>query len=1264
MDFLRPTRLPVPPVPGGELTVQAPPEVPRAAPVNPLARLLPVAMVVAAGGMMVLYFTSGAGGPRNPMVMAFPAMMVLSLIGTLVYGARGTTRAAELNQGRGDYLRYLDGVDHAARETASAQHHSSHWTHPDPSHLWSLVGGRRMWERRPADDDFCHVRVGVGSRPLRTRLVVPDSPPLAESDPVTSAAVRRLVAARSTVDDVPVVAALPGATLIHVDGDPDMARALVRAVLCQLSVLHGPDHLAIAAVGDDATRPQWEWLKWLPHHEHPIDADAAGPARMTYAAVTDAEQHLGARVNKRCVVVVDGAEAVVAQRLCSPAHTVLAVGPPAGAPTAASRWYVDRAAITIDDATRAQPDLLSLDEARACARRIAAYRPAATGHPDFTGGAGAADWPGLMGLGDWARLDPATVWRQRGDADALRVPIGVCERGRPVLLDIKEAAQHGMGPHGLCIGATGSGKSEFLRTLTLGMIAAHPPDRLNLILIDFKGGATFLGLDRAAHVSAVITNLADEAHLVARMKDALSGEVNRRQEALRAAGNLADLTEYQRARAHRPDLAPLPAVLIVVDEFSELLSQHPDFAELFVAIGRLGRSLGMHLLLASQRLDEGRLRGLDTHLSYRVCMKTFSASESRAVLGVPDAYHLPGAPGAAYLKTADGELTRFQTAYVSGPYPGARTDAPPSPTARVFTAAPTPSDPAGSRRPTQSERSVLATVLSRLAGHGPAAHRVWLPPLRHSPSLDAMLDLGPVDPLAVPVGLIDSPFEQRRDPLTVDFSGAAGNVAVIGGPRSGKSTTLRTVALALAATHRPRDVQLYCLDFGGGALSSLRALPHVGAVASRHEGDLVRRTVAEVEAVLRAREIRFREQGIDSIAEFRRRRAAGDMADPLGDVFLIVDGWSTVRQEFEAVEGAVTALAVRGLAFGVHVAIAASRWAEIRPALKDQLGTRIELRLGDPAESEMDRRRARTLADCPPGRGITRDGKDITIALPRLDGVRSAVGLPEAIAAAAELLRARHPGEQVAPVALLPDRIDRDTLPAGAAGTGLLLGLGERRLRPVTVDFAEQPHLIVLGEAACGKTATLRTLCTEIVRANDPDAAQLVIVDYRRTLLGVVESDHLGAYVMSAAGLSSQLPTLLERLRARLPGDDVTQRQLRTRSWWAGPEIYVVVDDYDLVAGAGGGGLAPLLDYLPHARDIGLHLVVARRSGGAARALFDPVLTTLRDVGSMGLLMSASPEEGMLLGSTRPSLLPPGRATLITRADDPQLVQVAWTEEP
>ncbi len=1259
MEFLIEPRLPTPSTAAGELVVQAPPAVPRDVPGNPLSRLLPVAMVVATVGMMVLYFTSGASAMRNPMFMFFPVMMLGSLLGTVVSGARGGSRVAEINQDRRDYLRYLASLDSTIVTTTEDQRLSLSWNHPDPSLLWMMVGGRRMWERGPDDADFGHVRIGLGAQCLSTPLVMPELGAVEELDPVTSMELRRLKRRRSMVPDLPVSIALKEIAAITVSGDPLVTRSLLRAVICQLAVLHGPRDLHIAAAVDPLTAAEWDWLKWLPHHQHSYAVDDGGPARLTYNSLSSAESALANCDGCHAVLLIDGGLVTGSERLFTPRGiagvTILDLGTSCDDVAALHLVVSDdelSARDDVGDEALARPDTMTAGQAVACARRMSRYEQAATTIEGATRISPSIGWSELMGIADVGGIDATTIWRStRGPERMLRVPIGVSEHGQPVELDIKEAAANGMGPHGLCIGATGSGKSEFLRTLTLGMITAHSPDTLNLVLVDFKGGASFLGFERAPHVAAVITNLADEAHLVARMRDALAGEITRRQELLRAAGNFANVAEYDRARAGRTGLAPLPALFIVVDEFSELLSHHPDFIDLFIAIGRLGRSLGMHLLLASQRVDEGRLRGLESHLSYRVCLKTFSAGESRSVLGVPDAYHLPNTPGTAYLKTGADDPLRFQTAFVSGPDDtvarrSAGLAAVPAP--MLFTAAPMGrtafgTEQAAERSPASS-RTVLDTVLDRIEGRGSPAHPVWLPPLTESPALDHLLERGgALVPLTVPIGLVDCPFEQRRELLVAQLAGAAGNVAVVGGPRSGKSTALRTLILALAEAHDPRDVQFYCLDFGGGTLSSLLPLPHVGSVAGRRDVDVIRRTVVQLESLLRSREAR--RSSPDSITT----------NDRYGDVFLVIDGWSAIRQEFDTMEAPISALAAQGLSYGIHVVVSASRWAEIRPALKDQIGTRIELRLGDPADSEMDRKRARELGQSPPGRGITRDGRELVIALPRFD------------AAAADRLRTRFSGRVAPPIEVLPERVEYDAVLARWRGlrptTQILVGVGETELEPIALDFAAESHLIILGQGECGKTATLRTLCRDIVATNTPESAQLFIVDYRRGLLGVIESDHLAAYTPSAAALTPQLSALMQRLQGRMPGADVDQQQLRTRSWWSGPEIYLVVDDYDLVAAPNGTNpLAPLLDFLPHAKDLGLHVVAARRSGGAARGMFDPVLGRLRDLGCMGLMMSASPDEGVLLGSVRPSKLPPGRGTLVTRAHPEQLIQIAWTE--
>ncbi|CDO87109.1 secretion protein EccC [Mycobacterium triplex] len=1210
-----------PQVAAADIVVAAPPELPH--PTSPLMRLLPVGMSIATLGVMALALLSSPAATRNPAWLAFPMMMLVSVVLTSI-AQRGRRHGGGIGAGRADYLGYLTRLRRSVTETAAAQRASLTWDHPDPAALWALIGGPRMWERRSSDPDFCLVRVGIGTRPLSGRLIAPEIEAGQRTDPVTAAAAQRFVRTHEAIADVPIAVDLTATAALTVDGDLAQVRALLRAMICQLAVLHPPDQLLIAAVIEGPNRAHWDWLKWLPHNQHPAATDSVGTARMMYQSVAEARSALAdtGRPSHVVVIVEQARRGEFGSAGDLAGATVIETGPGrVGSPVTVAEAGSVRAL--------ARPDQMDSLDATICARRLAAYRVGSAS--DRVGDSG---WPGLVKLDDVAHFDPITLWRSRDHRDRLRAPIGNTVDGLPLELDIKEPAEHGMGPHGLCVGATGSGKSELLRTVALGMMARNSPEVLNLLLIDFKGGATFLDLADAPHVAAVITNLSDEAPLVARMRDALVGEMNRRQQLLRTAG-CASVAAYEQARRAGATMTALPALFIIVDEFSELLSRHPDFADMFVAIGRLGRSLSMHLLLASQRLDEGRLRGLEAHLSYRICLKTLSAGESRIVLGTPDAYELPNTPGAGFLRSGSGELIRFQTAFVSAPGDLARGAAPPRPpapaTVQLFTAQAVGPIARAADSECSSAPTILRTVLQRLSGHGPPAHRVWLPPLGSAPPLNSLLGDAGSGRLRVPIGIIDRPLDQCRAPMMVDLSGAAGNVAVVGAPQAGKSTALRTLITALAAAHDPGQVQFYCLDFGGGTLASLRTLPHVGAVASRAEPQLVARMVAETESTLRSREIGCCERS--------------------ADIFLVVDGWSSLRKEHPEAEETITAVAAQGLSFGVHVVLSASRWAEIRPSLKDQIGTRIELRLGDPADSELDRKRAHEVPRDRPGRGLSHDGLHMVVARP-ID---------------ADELACRNVESAAPPIPLLPTRVSHHVVVEQAddgVNMQILVGLEERRLRPVAIDFERHSHLLILGDNECGKTATLRTLCREVARTKTAAQAQLLIVDFRRTLLGVVESQHLGGYAMSPTALRALLPDLLDRLQDRMPPADVTQQQLRTRSWWSGPDVYVVVDDYDLVATPAGNPLLAMLEYLPHARDLGLHVIVARRSGGAARGLFEPLLAGLREIGCLGLMMSARPDDGSLLGRRRPARLPAGRGVLVTDAGDELVIQVGWSPAP
>jgi S-DNA-T family DNA segregation ATPase FtsK/SpoIIIE len=1320
-------------MPGGEVNLQPPPEVPRVIPANLFIRLMPVVMVIAVVGMIGLMFTVGGRNmAANPMMMMFPMMLLMSMGGMLIGGGgRSGKAAAELNEERKDYFRYLADLRDDAQRTGEEQRAALEWSHPDPRVLADVVGTRRMWERRPTDGDFCHVRVGVGAHRLATRLLAPETGPAEDLEPVSTVALRRFVHTHAVAHAMPTAVSLRAFPSIDFDGEPALTRQLVRAMLLELAVFHGPDHLQIAVVTRNPDGAEWAWVKWLPQAQHPSAVDGVGNARMLYSSLRDLESDLALELGRRggytrglpvsqgvqhLVVVLDDGYIAGDERLATESGventTLLDLDASAERLAAKGGLHLvvtdgSIAARTVVGNERfAAPDSLSIAEAEAAARRIGRYRPANAAHIVSLESENRATDPGLMNLlkiPDAAEIVPEEIWRRRSPRERLRVPIGYTPNGLPLELDIKESAEGGMGPHGLCIGATGSGKSEFLRTLVLSMITTHSPEALNLVLVDFKGGATFLGLDAAPHVAAVITNLEDELTLVDRMQDALAGEMNRRQELLRAAGNFPNVTEYERARAAGADLDPLPALFIVVDEFSELLSQKPDFAELFVMIGRLGRSLHIHLLLASQRLEEGKLRGLDSHLSYRIGLKTFSAGESRSVLGVPDAYHLPNVPGSAYLKCDADEPTRFNTCYVSGEYvkptgpsrraivrtaggrpklfSAAHVARDPDPPAQDVEPAPQPSvDDAPAISAT-----LLDVVVGRLAGHGRPAHEVWLPPLGASPAINELLPAGGWQvpggqggDLTMPLGVVDRPYDQRRDVLTVDLSGAEGNFVVVGGPQSGKSTTLRTLVMAGAATHTPEQLQFYCLDFGGGTLGSLAKLPHVGSVAGRMDADRIRRTVAEVSTLLRRREVLFREAGVESMREFRRRKArlaelspaeaASDplSADPYGDVVLVVDGWSSIRSDFEVLEGALQAIAVQGLSYGIHLAVSATRWMEMRPAVKDMLGTRIELRLGDPVDSEMGRKVAELVPLRSPGRGIGREKLHLLIALPRLDSRSTVDDLPEGVAHAAEML-SLHYGDRAAPeVRMLPFDLDRAATVAAARERGLLgrariaIGIDETELAPVVVDFDAQPHFVALADVECGKTNFLRGVAAGVVENHTPDEAKVFLVDYRRSLLGAVETDHLGGYATAAQSCGEMMMQVARQLNERLPPPDVTQQQLRDRSWWSGPDLYVLIDDYDLVAvGTMNNPLAPLVEFLTQARDVGLRVIVTRRTGGAGRAIFDPFIGRLKDLACNALVMSGSREEGALFGGIKPTAMPPGRGHLVSRTMPSGVIQLA-----
>ncbi|MDQ1009559.1 S-DNA-T family DNA segregation ATPase FtsK/SpoIIIE [Streptomyces sp. V4I23] len=1315
----RPARTTRPPAASTARTIEAPPNLPEGKAGNIAMSLLPVAGVMSSVVMMTVV--------RNSQFAALGAIiLVVTIVGSvvLVFSQRGKAQRTRRTQ-REAYLAYLEELREELAAEERERRERADVLNPPPHALYDILRDpARLWERRRADGDFLRVRVGTGEMPVRDlQIAEQGSSVLTPPDRFMLNEASALTTRFRTGTELPLTVPLDRVGNVSVIGPREDCLGVARALLVQSAAMHAPDDVAIAIAAPGDRLGDWEWAKWMPHlldteqFDGPVAARRIAPStpqlarqigpelrrRASYAA--EVRRGLAGKdaltMNSRLLVVTDGHgedavdlprpdEAVglremgvtvlhlLEQRIQEPGHVGV-------------RITVDGDQVFIEDLRAEEPisahgtvDEVGIAFAEGLARMLAPLRLSAESLVDAPL-SGAVDFADLLGIDDVARLDLEHLWAPRGERAFLRVPIGISDAREPVLLDLKESSELGMGPHGLCVGATGSGKSELLRTLVLALVATHPPEDLALVLVDYKGGATFAPFAGLPHVAGVITNLENQAGLVERVHASLAGEVKRRQQVLKDAGNVADIGDYAALRAEkRPDLDPLPHLFVVIDEFGELLTAKPDFIDLFLSIGRIGRSIGVHLLLSSQRIEGGKLKGLDTYLSYRLGLRTFSADESRTVLDTADAFHLPPLPGFGYLKVDTSHYERFKASYVSGAYRGPVRrveDEDTGPLALEYEAYNTLGTPDSSAPQEQTTRrretgpTEMGVMVDQLTGAAAPVRRIWLPPLPTAIALDQVA--GPLDvgargmqlakrkgALSVPLGLLDDPTKQWQGEWFLDLTVAGGHAAVIGGPQSGKTTLLRTLVLSLALTHTPQEVGIYGLDLVGGGLQALAGLPHVGGIAGRADRERAARTVEEVRNMLALREDLFREHGIDSVDQLRALHAAGRLPElASAEIVLVIDGFGALRDDFDELDDAVVDILKRGGGYGIHVVAGMLRWNDVRIAAQSNFGTRVELRLNDPSESSIDRKLAETLSPDEPGRVLT-DGKLFAqVALPRTDTLADASELGAVLERTARSVRATWNGDVAQPVRVLPHVLEPHVLPGPAAEPHKVpIGLDQTALEPVMLDlFGHDQHLLVMGDSECGKTNLLRTIADGLIDRYGEDELVFAIMDPRRSLRGAIPEEFNGGYAYNAklcAGLSAGIATELDK---RLPDESARLEDLEPGSWGSGPRIVVLVDDYDVLTTAGQSPLSPLLPYIPSAVDIGLHFVLTRRVAGASRGMYEPLVQGLRESGASAVLMAGDRSEGQLFPGVYASQQPAGRGVFLRRGQPNRLIQTVYT---
>lgn len=1345
-----------------------------------------VVVVGLLGGMVAMVFASGShvfGGIGS----IFPLFMMVGIMMMMFRGMGGGQQQMsrpKLDAMRAQFMLMLDMLRETAQESADSMDANYRWFHPAPNTLAAAVGSPRMWERKPDGKDlnFGVVRVGVGmTRPEVTWGEPQNMPTDIELEPVTGKALQEFGRYQSVVYNLPKMVSLLVEPWYALVGEREQVLGLMRAIICQLAFSHGPDHVQMIVVSSDLD--QWDWVKWLPHFGDSRRHDAAGNARMVYTSVHEfaAEQaelfagrgsftprHASSSAQTptphtviiadvddpqwEYVISAEGVDGVTFFDLTgSSMWTDIPerklqfdkTGVIEALPRDRDTWMV------IDDKAWffALTDQVSIAEAEEFAQKLAQWRLAEAYEEigQRVAHIGARDILSYYGIDDPGNIDFDSLWASRTDTmgrSRLRAPFGNrSDNGELLFLDMKSLDEGGDGPHGVMSGTTGSGKSTLVRTVIESLMLSHPPEELQFVLADLKGGSAVKPFAGVPHVSRIITDLEEDQALMERFLDALWGEIARRKAICDSAG-VDDAKEYNsvraRMRARGQDMAPLPMLVVVIDEFYEWFRIMPTAVDVLDSIGRQGRAYWIHLMMASQTI-ESRAEKLMENMGYRLVLKARTAGAAQAA-GVPNAVNLPAQAGLGYFRKSLEDIIRFQAEFLWRDYfqPGVSIDGEEAPALvhsidyirpQLFTNSFTPlevsvggpdiepvvaqpngevlesddieggedEDEEGVRTP-----KVGTVIIDQLRKIKFEPYRLWQPPLTQPVAIDDLVnrflgrpwhkEYGSACNLVFPIGIIDRPYKHDQPPWTVDTSGPGANVLILGAGGSGKTTALQTLICSAALTHTPQQVQFYCLAYSSTALTTVSRIPHVGEVAGPTDPYGVRRTVAELLALVRERKRSFLECGIASMEMFRRRKFGGEAGpvpdDGFGDVYLVIDNYRALAEENEVLIEQVNVIINQGPSFGVHVVVTADRESELRPPVRSGFGSRIELRLAAVEDAKLVRSRFAKDVPVKPGRGMVavnyvrldsdpQAGLHTLVARPALGSTPDNVFECDSVVAAVSRLTSA----QAPPVRRLPARFgveqvrelaSRDTRQGVGAG-GIAWAISELDLAPVYLNFAENSHLMVTGRRECGRTTTLATIMSEIGRLYAPGAssapppapgrpsAQVWLVDPRRQLLTALGSDYVERFAYNLDGVVAMMGELAAALAGREPPPGLSAEELLSRSWWSGPEIFLIVDDIQQLPPGFDSPLHKAVPFVNRAADVGLHVIVTRTFGGWSSAGSDPMLRALHQANAPLLVMDADPDEGFIRGKMKGGPLPRGRGLLMAE-DTGVFVQVAATE--
>ena len=1184
---------------------------------------------------------------------------------------RAAKRRNELRHQR--YGELLDGIDIEIKRAASAVRISLETAHPTPDQLSQWINDGRLWERRASDPDFLDVALGVAHIPSGLTVNVGTNNALeAEVFADLRDRAKTIERAARVLEDAPFCLSLEKHAVLSIEGPRRQALSLAQAMLLESIVCCGPDELSLLVATPLETEHDWDWAALAPHALHRTETSYTVPTVATTGK--DLATALTRTVGKRIQLLAEGTnrstagagrahlvivldvfhplselqELPLLQEALSRASElgltilIIASGPGTSPAEATAVVTIDVGHTAVMRPARNPRESVSFMALSAPAETADKVASAIADLKLVTDLSFHSDSSNDLLLDLLNRLPLPLVppsWGPLNPRDFLTTTFGVQTDGRPFRLDLKEGAVEGDGPHGLLVGATGSGKSELLRSMVTSLALTHSPEWLQMAFVDFKGGAAFDTLAELPHCVGLITNILDDLSLIERMRSSLSGELIARQRQFAATGlDLQGIRDYWALRESRPDLPPMPYLLVVIDEFGELLDVDPGFLDLLLTVGRQGRSLGVHLILSSQRLEAGRIRGLESYLSYRIALRTFNADESTAAIGSKVAAALPQAPGHGYFRAAD-TFQRFKTSQVSVDGDALARPAPSSST---------------SGRANQTDLTRVVAWLSSVRKAPP----LWLRPLPNTAKGeflaidDDRLTAAPrpgYDGLPVIVGLLDDPQNRRQAPAVLDTTQSAGHVAVVGAPQSGKSSAMVTQVLQAARAFPPSLLRFFILDFGGGLLTAARLLPNVGACATAQESDRVARIVTEMLTLLDERAMDFRRAGVSGMAEQRMRAAQAAGKNGQAHTVLIIDNYAAFRERYPEHEPAVERVLVEGANFGLHIHLTSGRWADMSARKLDQIANRIELRLNDPADSTYGRIKATAIRTSGPGRGLGAPGLQLQFAAPFLNQHSPVPGrLDDVTAIVAEEAQIAWNGLRTPPLLLLDDLTAADfrQIVEGAPARQAVLGVNESGFRPVLFEPGRSGNLLLFGDLDSGRTATLARILAG-PRPAGPLGGEIdiYVIDFRGDLITAIGSDAKAAAIgTSPAEAKVMIGKLKQRLDARMASGPTEADSSKQRP------IMLVVDDFELVQAVSGPGQGLLGDISPHlllSERLGFSTTVNQLAANSMTRSTDPFIRRALESGAWRMHFSVASRTETLLGGYRGRRLLPGLADVI-----------------